>query len=1118
MTIRTQLIILVLVPLLCGLTAVGGAVYLQRTTLLTAEATAQTAPLTSELNDFIQFLQEPTPGSGKSTKYHLQAARNRISSLTVDLKPFYSTADELKLLKQLHDGPQRLTKQLDQLTRGNSSLSNRGTAMLTQEIKGFFLIIDQLNSYYARTLQTRNQQINTLSRILLLTAAVWPLLFSLLLYRTLTRPLLQLKDAVAALTRGELSHRLTCQSSSELGRLATAFNKMAETRQRVENTAKDTESRLKDIFDNLHMITVCLETNGAINYCNDYLLQVTGYRRHELIGKNWFDLFIPEPEPVKQVFNQMVTKGEIVHHYQNAILTKSGALRMVAWNNTLTHDNFGTISGVTSIGSDITEQHAAEQALEQSQRTLRSLVDANPESLYLVDRTGTILVANTTFARRIGKELSQIIGSHLGELFSPEVAQQRRDKIEEVFTTGMPLVFSDTRDLWQFEHHLNPACSQDGNVASVSILTIDVTEQRRIAGDLQKEQRVAERTAELARLNEELTQARDAVEGASRSKSEFLANMSHEIRTPMNAILGLVHLALQTDLSPKQREYLDTVSNSAQSLLGIINDILDVSRIESGRFQMEKTGFSLEGVVTRSIALLALKAKDKGVTLEQQVAADVPDALVGDPLRLEQVLVNLLGNAVKFTESGTITLQIQQGVAQRNPDQLILEISISDTGIGMDEQTLARLFKPFSQGDTSTTRTHGGTGLGLTICRHLVEMMGGSISVTSSPGKGSCFQFSAIFGINATVSTRRGPKADRAALIQRYQSLKGLHLLVAEDHPINRQIAREILEVVGIQVETADNGREAVAFMQDHGDSIDLILMDIQMPIMDGYEATREIRQRYSRNRLPIVAMTAHALNEERERCLSSGMNEHLAKPIVVEKLYELLARMTDRLPETASTDELTHETADSLSDQLPELLPGINQEAALQRVNGNKRLLGQLIRLFAQEQQQIPDEVRHLMADQDLASAARLVHGLKGVAGNLAADRLHIAAGNLESALKKQDATAAKALLPLFEAALAEVCATATLLTEPVKAPSASGSGSPAEIAALLGELQHLLELHSLDLSTPLNRLQSLLPAEDDRPLLAALTDATQRLDYQQALMLLHTLAEKTDTCKESP
>jgi PAS domain S-box-containing protein len=1126
MTIRTQLIILVLVPLLCGLTAVGGIIYLQRVTALTAQASGQTIPLATELDDFIQFLQEPLPSSGTTARYHLQAARNRISSLTVGLKPFFSTTDELQLLAHLNDAPTRLSKQLDQVTRGSSSsLSSHGAALLTQEIRGIIPTINQLNNYYAAILQTRTQQITMLNRILLLTTAIWPLLFSLLLYRTLARPLSQLKDAVAALTRGELSYRLTCQSSSELGRLATAFNKMAETRQRAESTARESESRLKDLFDNLHMITVCLETNGAISYCNDYLLQITGYRRHELIGKNWFDLFIPEPEPVKQVFHQMVNKGEIVHHFQNAILTKSGGLRMVAWNNTLNYDSLGGISGVTSIGSDITEQHAAEQALEQSQRTLRSLVDGIPESLCLVDRTGTILIANTTFARRIGKEFNQIIGSHLGELFSPEVAQEQRSKIEQVFTTGMPLVFSDTRDLWQFEHHLSPVSTLDGSVVSVSVLTIDVTEQRRVAADLQKanqllqsnneklEQRVAERTAELARLNDELTRARDAAEVASRSKSEFLANMSHEIRTPMNAILGLIHLALQTDLSHKQREYLDTVSNSAQSLLGIINDILDVSRIESGKLQMEQTGFSLEGVVARSIALLVLKAKEKGVALEQQVASDIPDSLIGDPLRLEQVLVNLLGNAVKFTESGAITLQINRGTMPTGPEQLALDFSVTDTGTGMDEQTLARLFKPFSQGDTSTTRTHGGTGLGLTICRHLVEMMGGTISVTSSPGKGSCFRFSAVFTISATASTRRGSKADRTALVQRYQSLKGLHLLVAEDHPINRQIAREILEAVGIQVETANNGREAVTFMHDHGEDIDLILMDIQMPIMDGYEATREIRQRYSRNRLPIIAMTAHALNEERERCLSSGMNEHLPKPIVVEKLYELLARLTDRMPETTSTDEPTRDAV----DDLPEQLPGINQKTALTRVNGNKRLLGQLIRLFAQEHQGIASEVRQLMADNDPASAARLVHGLKGVAGNLAADRLHIAATNLESALKKKELKAAEALLPLFEAALAEICATAALLAEPSKSSSGSGNGSPAEILALLGELQHLLELHSLDVATPLNRLQNLLPAEDDRPLLAALIDATERLDYQQALLLLHTLAEKTGPARRT-
>ena len=1130
MTIRTQLILLVLVPFLCALAATGGLFYTQRITTLTTQGTAQLAPLTNELHDFILFLQEPPPGSGQPAQYHLQAARNRISSLSVGMKTYSPapTAEERNLIDKLNGVPERLSKQLDQATRGSVTLSSRGAVLLTQELKSVLPVIEQLNNYYGRTLQSTTLQINQLNLILLLAAAAWPLLFSVLLYRTLARPLAQLKEGVAAITRGDLSCRLSFRSAGELGRLATDFNKMVEIRQKTEGSAKTAEERLKDLFENLQMATVCLDPNGAVSYCNDYLLRISGYKRHEVIGKNWFDLFIPDPEPVKQLFIRMIEKGEVTHHYQNEIQTKSGEQCMVAWNNTLVRGQDGAITGITSIGSDITEQYVAEQALEQSQRTLRSLVDGNPESLYLVDRNGVVQTANSTFVRRLNKGMKQVVGSRIDELFSPEVAKERRARIEQVFTTGQPLVFSDTRDLWQFEHHLNPVHRIDGSVESVSILSIDITDKRRIEDELKKsneqlrsaneelEQRVAQRTVELTRLNQELVQARDAAEKASRSKSAFLANMSHEIRTPMNAILGLVHLALQTDLTHKQREYLDTVSSSAQSLLGIINDILDVSRIEAGRLEMEQIQFSLEGVVARSVALLSMKARDKGISLEQQIPSDIPDALVGDPLRLEQILVNLLGNAVKFTEQGSIMLQIGPGPAQGAPDRLALEVTISDTGIGMNEQTMTRLFRPFSQGDSSTTRTHGGTGLGLTICRHLVEMMGGTITVESQPGKGSSFSFIAIFGVGESAK-RKGRRAERGALVQRYQSLKGLRLLIAEDHPINRQIVREVLEAVGVQVETANNGREAVAFMQDHGDTVDLVLMDIQMPVMDGYVATSEIRRRYSRNRLPIVAMTAHALREERERCLAAGMNEHLPKPVVVENLYELLARLTDRPPETGSTDDCSREEHDSRLEPFPEQLPGITIDTALKRVNGNKRLLKQLIRIFVQEHQGMPDEIRHLIADNELTAAGRLIHGLKGVAGNLSADRLQIAAANLETALKNQDSVAAGSLLPLLEAALAEVYTAAALLAEPDSQEEGFTSGSTAEVAPLLSELQHLLEIHSLDVATPLNRLRSLMPPGDERTQLEALADAAQRLDYQQALMILHTLAEKSGSGKEN-
>jgi len=1131
MTIRAQLFILVLIPLFCALGTVGGSIYTKRISTLTNTGVSQLIPLTNELNDFVLFLQEPPPGSGKPAQYHLQATRNRISSLSVGLKAVASTPgpEERQMIETLNAAPEKLSKRLDQATRGSSILSSQGATLLTQEIKTLLPIIEQLTGLYVQISQSTTRRINQLNMLLLLIAGAWPLLLSTLLYRSLARPLALLKDGLAAVTRGELAYRISGQPAGELGRLVTGFNKMVESRQKSENLARDNEGRLKDVFENLQMVTVCLDANGAISYCNEYLLQITGRKRHEVIGKNWFDLFVPEAEQIKQIFSQMINNGEIVHHYQNEILTSGGERLMIAWNNTINRDSGGSISGITSIGSDITKKHAAEQALEQSQRTLRSLVDGNPESLFLVDRNGVIQTANSTFVRRLNKGMQQVVGSRLDELFSPEVARERRARIDQVFASGQPLVFEDIRGLWKFEHHLNPVLKIDGTVEAVSILSIDVTDKRRIEDELQKsnqqlrssnedlEQRVEQRTSELSRLNQELAQTRDAAEGASRSKSEFLANMSHEIRTPMNAIMGLVHLALQTDLTHKQREYLDTVSNSAQSLLGIINDILDVSRIESGRLEIEQIPFSLEGVLARSVALLSMKARDKGINLEQQIDPAIPDTLIGDPLRLEQILVNLLGNAVKFTEQGTINLTICQGPSQDSADRVALDIAISDTGIGMDEATIARLFNPFSQGDTSTTRTHGGTGLGLTICRHLTEMMGGTISVESRPGEGSRFRFSLVFGVGSPAA-RTGRKAERGALVQRYKSLQGLRLLVAEDHPINRQIVREVLEAVGVQVETANNGREAVAFMQDHGDDVDLVLMDLQMPVMDGYEATCEIRRRFSRNRLPIIAMTAHALNEERERCLSSGMNDHLPKPIVVEKLYELLARVTDRQPETAvAADGTTGELPDALYEPFPEQLPGITIETALKRVNDNKRLLGQLIRLFVQEHSNVSAEIRHLLAEQDLASAARLIHGLKGVAGNLSADRLYIASANLETSFKNNDPVAAEALLPLFESALEEVCATAKLLAEPVMQEGVSASGSPAEIHALLSELQLLLELHSLDVATPINRLRDLIPAGNERTQLEAMADAAQRLDYQHALMILHSIAEKTGSSEEN-
>ncbi len=1121
MTIRTQLFILVLVPLVCAIVGAGGMVYTKRVVSLTQKGTAQTAPLVKELSDFVIFLQDPPAGSGKQAQYHLQAARNRISSLPLSLKPVITGTEEKALIEDLNSTGEKLTRHLDKSTKGSMTLSSRTAGMLTQEIKNIFPVIEQLTNCYTNAVEKNVRLVNRLNLILLVTAGTWTVLISVFIYRTVTKPISQLREAVAALSRGDFSYRINYQSSNELGSITNSFNKMLDVREKVELSLKSSEERLKELIENLQMLVVSLDIKGTVIFCNDYFLNVTGYKRHEVMGKDWFELFIPDLSDVRVIFEKMIEKGDVTHNYQHNIITKSSKKRMIDWNNIVVRDSNGKITGTTSIGDDITEQHESKTALEQNQRVLSSLIDNNPEALFLMQRNGTILAANKAFADRFNKTRQQVIGTDLFTLFDdPQLVSERRAQVEKVFSEGKPIVFDDKRALWSFENHIYPVKGSDGRVESVSILSIDITDKCRIESELQKvneqlrtsneelEHRVSERTGELTRLNEELTKARDTAEEASRLKSAFLANMNHEIRTPMNAILGLVHLALQTELTIKQREYLDTVNSSAQSLLNIINDIMDVSKIESGSLEIEKIDFSLKDVVARSFAILALKARDKKITLEQKIDPDIPDNLIGDPLRFEQILVNLLDNALKFTEEGNVTLQIQSAGEETVSAQIMLEVTVTDTGIGMDNNVIDRLFKPFSQGDDSTTRNHGGSGLGLTICQRLVNMMGGSIKVESSPGKGSKFSFIALFH-KGTLSKQKNAPIDKSNFIQRYQSLKGLRILVAEDHPINRQIMSEILESVGIEVEMANNGREAVQFLQKNDNRIDLVLMDIQMPIMDGYDATREIRRLYSKSRLPIVAMTAHAMQEERERCLAAGMNEHLSKPVVIENLYDMLARLTGRTTQTSSESVIKDEQ-EHQSILIPEYLPGINIETALSRINGNKRLLGQLIKIFAQDHQGITEEVRHLIADNDTLSAARLVHGLKGVAGNLSADRLRIASANLETALKNKDINASSALLPLLDAALAEVFTAATLLTERAAPARTTGNFSSKEITPLLGELQNLLEIHSLDLSSPLDSLRAMLTQGDEHNQIEALAESVQRLDYQKALIILQSLAEK--------
>ena len=615
---------------------------------------------------------------------------------------------------------------------------------------------------------------------------------------------------------------------------------------------------------------------------------------------------------------------------------------------------------------EIAGREQVETELRESENRYKQIVEQASDIIYGTDRDGRIVFFNPVAKRILKYSDHELLGRNYAELVRPDQRNTverfyGRQLIENIPRTynEVPVLAKDGTEIWLGQN----VRLLDGG-AGFHAVARDVTERTRIEAELER--------------------TRDAALESTRLKGEFLANMSHEIRTPMNGIIGMTELLLETELTSEQREFLESVRVAGDSLLSLINDILDFSKIEAGKLDFETIDFSVKETIEEVITAFSVQADRKGLSLTCDISGDVPNRLTGDPGRLRQVLVNLVNNAIKFTDHGRVELGVTK--VDESGGEACLRFEVRDTGPGIRADQQRIIFDAFTQGDGSTRRRHGGTGLGLAICRRLVKGMRGRISVRSAEGEGSTFQFTAIFETPTTDELR--PMAAEADCERLMASRRPLRILIAEDNPVNQQVASTMLTKAGHRVVVASGGREAVTAFQR--DPFDIILMDVQMPEVNGFEATAEIRriEQETGTHTPIVAMTAHAMSGDRERCISAGMDDYLAKPIRKKTLLATIDR-------AVRSEEGEIEGGISASRGADRI---IDRSALLDSLSGDVELLKTISGLFLTHSPELVDRIRDALAAGDCAELERAAHSLKGSVSNFFAPLAVEAARNLES------------------------------------------------------------------------------------------------------------------------
>jgi PAS domain S-box-containing protein len=922
----------------------------------------------------------------------------------------------------------------------------------------------------------------------------------------------------------------------------------------AERVVRESEEKYRRIVETANEGIISLDSNARVTFINQQMTTMLGYGIEEMLGQK-FESFIIEDQISDHRAQMKIRAQGQDAVYERCFIKKDGGKLWTLISARAILDVDGKPDGSFGMISDITERKQAEAELAESHEMLTNLACLVPGVIYqyklFPDGRSAFPYSSpgmNDIYEVTPKDVQTDASSVFGRLH-PDDYDRVADSIQESART-LQTFYCEFRVIlprqglrWRWSQ-AQPERLADGGTLWYGIIS-DITERKQAEAEILQyrdhlEELVSERTAELLI-------AKDQAEAANRAKGDFLAIMSHEIRTPLNGVMGMAHLVMQTELTPKQSDYMARLQSSSEILLATINDILDFSKIEAGKLNIERANFNLDDVLHELANLVAARAQEKSLELVFHTEVNVPRMLIGDRLRLGQVLLNLLGNAIKFTPAGEIVVRVR--LLKQINDHILLEFSVRDTGIGLTEEQISHLFQPFSQADTSTSRKYGGTGLGLTISQRLVKMMGGEISAQSQAGVGSVFTFtieveqqagadreafvtapelsglrvlvvddhpatreflqsmleSFAFRVSTVQSAEKGlllldeqgndpfglvlldwnlrgeldgmdvarrirqndklvnipiiylvskeemlQKAgveilngslvkpitrsqlfdavmqvfghkDRAHIRPTHQiisahtlgKLHGKHVLLVEDNETNQMVAREILQQMGLRVSVASNGEQAVQ-MAVQG-CYDAILMDINMPGMDGYEATSQIRGAVpgftpKNAQIPIIAMTAYALDGDNQKALEAGLNDYVSKPVDVAQLANVLLRWLDN---PASKNVSPHETQtseepDAIPELTRELLPvvpdSLDMVSALARLGGNKELYHRLLLMFRTDHTQDAQAIRAALESKNSELAHRLAHTLKGLAGTIGADELRAAAKQLEGAIAEMN------------------------------------------------------------------------------------------------------------------